>query len=189
MKTLKPNASKLFVAALTMAAALLQNCKKQAINTPTTAVPEHGMYALINDTAWTAESVTASLEYDAASTSRIFTCQGTMGNKVIQLTAYQSNVAAGNDFPLGAANNSLDNFAYFILPVHRNLTEQNVTLGNTPGAGMVITSIDTGKRLISGTFAFPMADSAYDAFGGLTAVQQNLVKKGVFKEVHYVYTP
>lgn len=189
MKILKPSASKLFVAALIMAAALLQNCKKQAANPPAATVPEHGMYALINDTAWTAESITASLGYDATSTSRVFLCQGTMGNKMIQLTAYQSNVLASNDFPLGTANNSLNNFAYFILPVHRNLTEQNVTPGTTPGVSMVITSIDTGKRLISGTFAFPMADSAYDAFGGLTAVQQNLVKKGVFKEVHYVYTP
>ena len=101
----------------------------------------------------------------------------------------QNNVAAGNDFPVGAANGNLASFGYYILPVHRNLTEQNPTRGTTAGTSLVITAIDPAKRLISGTFTFPQADSAYDAFGNVTAVQKNQIANGVFKQVNYVYTP
>jgi hypothetical protein len=188
MKISKRCPKNLLFAALLFTTALLQNCKKDAANKPVLDVPKQGMYALINDTAWTAVTVTASLQYDAVSAGKIFTCEGTMGNKIIQLMAFQNNVAAGNSFPLGPATDNLNNFGYFILPVHRNLTEQNVTLVTTPGAGMVITDIDTGKQLISGTFKFPQADSAYDAVGNLTVVQNNLITNGVFKQVHYVYT-
>jgi hypothetical protein len=178
----------LLVAALLFVIALLQNCKKEGANTPA-ALPKQGMYALINDTAWTAVTVTASLEYGGFSAGKIFTCTGTMDNKIIQLIAVQNNVAAGNDFPVGDANNSSDSFGYFILPVHRNLTEQNVTPGTAAGTSLVITAIDTAKRLISGTFKFPQADSAYDAYGNVTAVQKNQIANGFFKQVHYVYTP
>jgi hypothetical protein len=188
MKILKQNSKNLLKVALLFVAALLQNCKKEAANTPA-ALPKQGMYALINDTAWTALTVTASLEYNGLSTGKTFTCQGTRGNQMIQLIAVQNNVAAGNDFPVGPANGNSDSFGYFILPVHRNLTEQNTTPGNTAGTSLVITAIDTTKRLISGTFTFPQADSAYDANGNVIAVQKNQITDGFFKQVHYVYTP
>jgi hypothetical protein len=190
MKVLNQNSKKLFRAALLLLlpVVLLQNCKKEAGHVPA-APPKQGMYALINDTAWTAVTVTASLEYTGFNTGKIFTCRGTMGNKIIQLIAVQNNVAAGNDFPLGAANANSDSFGYFILPIHRNLTEQNVTLGTSAGTSLVITAIDTAKRLISGTFKFPQADTAYDAIGNVTVVQNNLITNGFFKQVHYVYTP
>ena len=176
------------MAVLLLVAALFQNCKKEAAKTPA-APPKQGMYALINDTAWTAVTVAASLEYDGASTSKTFTCQGTMGGQIVQLIARQNNIGPGNNFPVGPANGNSAIFGYYIMPVHRNLTEQNPTLGTTAGTSLVITSIDTANRLISGTFKFPQADSAYDAFGNVTAVTKNLIANGVFKQVHYVYTP
>ncbi|HWD87411.1 MAG TPA: DUF6252 family protein [Mucilaginibacter sp.] len=188
MKISKRYSKNLLFAALLFIIALLQNCKKETANKPIADEPKQGMYALVNDTAWTAVTVTASLEYNAVSAGKIFTCEGTMGNKIIQLMAFQNNVGAGNSFPLGPATDDLNNFGYFILPVHRNLTEQNVTLVTTPGSSMVITDIDTAKQLISGTFKFPQADSAYDAIGNVIAVQNNLITNGVFKQVHYVYT-
>ena len=183
MKTLKH----LLKAALLFAVTLLQNCKKEAVNTPTT-LPKQGMYALINDTAWTAVTVTALLEYDAR-TGKIFTLRGTMGDKIIQLTAIQNNAAAGNNFPVGPANKNFDSFGYYIMPIHRALTEQNPTAGTVAGTSLVITAIDTANRLISGTFTFPQADTAYDAVGNATAVQNHLITNGFFKQVHYVYTP
>ncbi|HTK20532.1 MAG TPA: DUF6252 family protein [Mucilaginibacter sp.] len=175
------------LAALMFVAVLLQNCKKEATNT-SAAIPAKGMYALINDTAWTAVSVTATLEYDAVS-GKIFTCRGTMGNKIIQLTAIQNNVGAGNSFPVGPANANFDSFGYYIMPIHRDLTEQNPTAGTVAGTSLVITAIDTTNRLISGTFTFPQADTAYDAVGNVTGVQNNLITNGFFKQVHYVYAP
>jgi hypothetical protein len=188
MKILKQNSKNLLKVALLFVVALLQNCKKEAANTPA-ALPKQGMYALINDTAWTAQTVTASLGFNGFNTGKIFTCRGTMGNQMIQLTAIQNNVAAGSDFPVGPANVNLDSFGYFILPVHRDLIEQNPTLGTTAGTSLVITAIDSVKRLISGTFTFPQADSVYDANGNVIAVQINQIANGVFKQVHYVYTP
>ena len=176
------------MAALLFVVAVLQNCKKDTAHAPV-APPNQGMYALINDTAWTAVTVTASLEYNGLNAGKTFTCQGTGGNQIIQLIATQNNVAAGNDFPVGPANSNSAIFGYFIQPVHRNLTEQNPTLGTTAGTSLVITDIDTANRLISGTFKFPQADSAYDAFGNVTAVTKNQIKNGVFKQIHYVYTP
>lgn len=177
----------LLAAALLFAVALLQNCKKEAANRPA-APPATGMYALINDTAWTAVIVTASLEYDAG-TGKIFTLRGTMGDKIIQLTAIQNNAAAGNNFPVGPANANFDSFGYYIMPIHRALTEQNPTKGTVAGTSLVITDIDTANRLISGTFRFPQADTAYDAVGNTTVVQNNLITNGFFKQVRYVYTP
>jgi hypothetical protein len=188
MKILKLNSKSLLVAALLLFAALLQNCKKEAAHTPA-APPKQGMYALINDTAWTAVTIEASLEYDGFSTGKTFTCRGTGGKQIIQLIAIQNNVAAGNDFPVGPANGNLATFGYYIQPIHRNLTEQNPTPGTTAGTSLVISAIDTGKRLISGTFTFPQADTAYDAFGNVTAVTKNQIDKGFFKQVPYVYKP
>ncbi|MBS1527218.1 MAG: hypothetical protein JST19_16315 [Bacteroidetes bacterium] len=188
MKLVKKISKSLFPAALLLIAALLQNCKKEAVH-KSAAPPNEGMYALVNDTAWTAVTVTASLEYNQISTGKTFTCQGTMGNKIIQLMATQNNVPAGNSFPVGPADPSSDSFGYLIMPIHRNLTEQNNTPGTTPGTSLVITSIDTAKRLISGTFSFPQADTAYDAFDNVTAVTTNQVTNGFFKKIHYVYTP
>lgn len=187
VKTLKRNSKNLLGAFLLLVAGLLQNCKKEAANSAA-APPKEGMYALINDTAWTAVTVSASLEYNV-STGKTFTCTGTMGNRVIQLTAVQNNVAAGNMFPVGPANGNLSTFAYFVLPVHRNLVEQSITMGTTPGASLVITAIDPATQLISGTFAFPQADSVYDAFDNVIAVQNNRITNGFFKQVHYVYKP
>jgi hypothetical protein len=189
MKILKQNSKVLLTAALLLVVWLLQSCKKEAAHNTPAAQPKQGMYALINDTAWRALTVTASLEYNGFSAGKTFNCQGTMGNQVIQLVAIQSNVAAGNDFPLGPANASSDSFGYFILPIHRSLTEQNTTSGTSPGTSLVITAIDTAKQLISGTFTFPQADTAYDAYGNVIAVQRNLITNGFFKQVHYVYTP
>jgi len=187
MKIVKPISKNLRVAALLLVAALLQNCKKEAAHTPTTQ-PNHGMYALVNDTAWTALTVTATLDYSRLTTGKTFTCQGTMGNKIIQLVAVQNNASPGSNFPIGTVNGNLVNFGYFILPVHRNLTEQNTTAGTVAGTSLVITGIDTANKLISGTFNFPQADTAYDAFGNVTAVTQNQISNGFFKQVHYVYT-
>jgi hypothetical protein len=188
MKILKQNSKNLLKAALLFVVALLQNCKKEAANT-LAVPPKQGMYALINDTAWTAVTVAASLEYDGFSTSKIFTCRGTMGNQFIQLIAIQNNVVAGNDFPVGAVDGNLASFAYYILPVHRDLIEQTTTPGTTAGTSLVITAIDTAKRLISGTFTFPSRDSVYDAIGNVISVQNNQIANGAFKQVHYVYTP
>lgn len=185
---LKQYSKDLLKAALLLAVTLLQSCKKEAAHIHA-APPKQGMYALINDTAWTAQIVTASLEYNGFSAGKMFTCQGTMGNQIIQLIAIQKNVAAGNDFPLGPADVNSDSFGYFILPIHRSLTEQNITPGTSPGTSLVITAIDTAKRLISGTFTFPQADTAYDAIGNVTAIQKNQITNGFFKQVHYVYTP
>lgn len=188
MKTLKQNSKKLLAAALLCMVAMLQHCKKEAAHAPV-APPTQGMYALINDTAWTAQTVTASLEYTGFSTGKILMLNGTMGDKVIQLTATQYHVGAGSGFPLGPANASFDSFGYYILPVHRNLTEQNPTAGTVDGTSLVITAIDTANQLVSGTFKFPQADTAYDAVGNVIAVQRNQITNGVFKQVHYVYTP
>jgi hypothetical protein len=187
MKILKRRSKNLLKAALLLVAALLQNCKKEATHTPV-GPPGQGMYALVNDTAWTALTVTATLDYSGHNTDKTFTCQGTMGNKIIQLVAVQSNASAGSNFPVGPVNGNLVNFGYFILPVHRNLTEQNTTAGTTAGTSLVITGIDTANKLISGTFKFPQADTAYDAFGNVTAVTQNQITNGFFKQVHYTYT-
>ena len=186
MKILKLNSKILFTVALLLVIALLQNCKKEVTNTHT-APPAQGMYALINDTAWTAVTVAASLEYNKAGTTKTFTCRGTAGSQIIQLITVQNNVGAGNSFPVGTANGSLTSFNYYIQPIHRELTEQPATPGNTAGTSLVITAIDTANRLISGTFSFPSADSAYDANYNLTKVQKNQIANGFFKQVHYVY--
>jgi hypothetical protein len=190
MKILKQNSKNLLKAALFFVVALSQNCKKEtaAANAPA-ALPTQGMYALINDTAWTALTVSASLAYNTFSTSKIFTCTGIAGSQMIQLIAAQNDVAAGSDFPVGPANGNLNSFSYFVLPIHRSLTEQITTPGTTAGASLVITAIDSAKRLISGTFTFPSRDSIYDANGNVISVQKNQITNGFFKQVHYVYTP
>lgn len=189
MKISKLNSKILPGAVLLFAMALLPNCKKDVAHPTAAAPPTQGMYAVINDTAWTAVTVAATLQYTGFSTGKIFTCRGTMGNKMIQIIASQSNVEAGSDFPLGPANGNLASFGYYILPVHLNLTEQNPTPGTDAGTSLVITNIDTAKRLISGTFTFPARDSIYDAFGNVILVVKSQINNGFFKKVPYVYTP
>lgn len=189
MKILKPDSKILIGAALLFAAALLQNCKKDGVKTAAATPPAQGMYALINDTAWTAATVAATLQYTSFGTGKVFTCRGTMGNKMIQIIASQNDASAGSSFPLGPANGSLTSFGYYTLPVHLSLTEQNPTPGTEAGTSLVITAVDTSKRLISGTFTFQARDSIYDAFGNVILVVKNQINNGFFKQVPYVYTP
>jgi len=189
MKISKRISKNLLNAALLFAVALLQNCKKDGVKTAAAAPPAQGMYAVVNDTAWTAVTVAASLEHTGFGTGKIFTCRGTMGNKMIQIIASQNDASPGSDFPLGPANGNLTSFGYYILPVHLSLTEQNPTPSTDAGTSLVITAIDTTKRLISGTFTFPARDSIYDAFGNVILVVKNQINNGIFKQVPYRYTP
>jgi hypothetical protein len=190
MKILGQNLKNFRHAALLLAVALLQNCKKEAVNTP--AAPQKpGMYALVNDTAFTAVTVTASLMYDEFEAAKNFTLTGTMGNKTIQLSAIQPNVAESADFQLGPASINFNTFSYYAQPAPGNtFTQQSVPSGRAiPGASIMITAIDTAKRLISGTFTFPSQDNVYDANGKLILTQNNQITKGVFNQVPYIYTP
>jgi hypothetical protein len=181
------------IATLISAVLLLQNCKKDvAIGTTTSTEP---MIAIINDTTWIAskDSVNAAIVYDAATQTKVLTCQGTSNNKQINLYVTQHSATNTTGFPLTtfSINSSTDNEMSYWVP-QRN--SQGVVVlaplgSTTPGGGtLTVTTIDSVKKIISATFSFSTILNHYDGNGNITSITSTNIQAGGFNNVPYTLT-
>jgi hypothetical protein len=182
------------IATLISAVLLLQNCKKDvAIGTTTSTEP---MIAIINtDTTWivSKDSINASIVYNAATQTKVLTCQGTSNNKQINLLVTQHGATNTTGFPLTtfSINSTTDNQMSYWVP-QRN--PQGVVvlapLGSTsPGGGtLTVTVIDSVKKIISGTFSFSTILNNYDSSGNITFFTSSQIQAGGFNNVPYTLT-
>ncbi|TWI97660.1 hypothetical protein JN11_03483 [Mucilaginibacter frigoritolerans] len=180
------------IATLISAVLLLQNCKKDvAIGTTTSTEP---MIAIINDTTWIAkDTVSASIVYNAATQTKVLTCQGTSNNKQINLLVTQHSALNTTGFPLTTfnINATTDNEMSYWVP-QRN--SQGVVvlapLGSTsPGGGtLTVTTIDSVKKIISGTFSFSTILNHYDSNGNITSITSSQIQAGGFNNIPYTLT-
>ena len=185
------------IAALLIAGLLLQECKKDTYTEY--AQSTSLMIAVINDSTWTTDTVTATVTYTAATKSKVFACAGMGNNKKVIFSALQnysvSNAGNTSGFPLTTYNLNNDT------PATSNAamsyyTYQKSTGGGyvytqqgtvAPGSGTItITAIDSVNKLITGTFSFTSSSVTIDS-GKITSTTINQVQAGGFNNLPYKF--
>jgi hypothetical protein len=171
---------------------LLQNCKKDTQTAVATST--RPLIATINDTTWdpTPTSISSTITYNSATGSKTFAFSGsdTTRKVVVSVTQTPSSNTAG--FPLSTyvANLTSNAFSYQYL-----LKDSSGDLVFTPlgtvGAGsgsLTVTSIDSVKKTITGTFYFTSKKINYDTDGvTIKSVTVYNVSSGGFNALPYTF--
>src|ERR1700753_127104 len=96
-----------------LAVLILQSCKKDTIIAYATS--SNTLFAVINDTTWSASDISASLTYNAAAKTKVFTCTGIGSSKKVAFTITATGQSNTASFPLQTflSDGAGTNFAYY----------------------------------------------------------------------------
>jgi hypothetical protein len=184
------------IATLLLAVLLLQECKKDTYTA--TASSNFYLLAVINDTTWTTDTITASINYYSAISGKVFSFTGTSLNKQIKFSAYQHAAGPTTGFPLSTYNvndsTSTDNtriWASYLTGHTDTLHVYSFTQQGKVYAGsgtMTVTAIDSVKKLITGTFQFTSQKANYGSDGTITSTSVNQILEGGFNNMPYTFS-
>lgn len=175
-------------------AVLLQSCKKDSTDDTTTTTTESPiLQAYIGGSVWTPDTLSAGINYNAATNSKTFNCTGTVSQNRIVFSVKLASAANDNTFPAGTYNVDTEgtvSMAYY--------TQQLVTAGVynfilhgtvQPGSGTVtITSVDAANKTITGTYSFTSTKVNYDDQGNYESISVASITSGVFNAMPYTFT-
>jgi hypothetical protein len=174
------------IAILISAVLLLEKCKSDTITA--TAVSSNTMFATINDTTWSADTINASVTYTSATKTKVFTCTGTGKDKRVSISLTLNNSTNTPGFPQQIYNADaagLNTFAYYISSGNNVFVQQGTVI---PGSGIItIGSIDSVKRQMSGTFSLVSKNTIYDSHGNIISITINEVAAGAFNNMPYTF--
>jgi hypothetical protein len=171
---------------LLLAVLLLQNCKKDTYTAVATS--SNTLFAVINDTTWSAVDIQASLTYNSANKTKVFTCTGIATNQKVTFNVTATNTDNTASFPLEnfQDNGSTITFDYLRANSSGTYIEQG-TVGPLSGS-ISFTSVDSVAHKCSGTFAFTASHNNYDNNGNIISVTINEVSGGAFNSLPYTFT-
>ena len=174
------------ITALFSVVLLLQNCKKDTVTASTTSTEP--MIAYINDSTWIATDIKATLTYNSATKTKVFTCSGLANNKQINLYVTQNNANNSPGFPLATYTvNSTSDVALSYYYMQNGVLAPQGTVA--PGSGsVVVTAVDSVKKVITGTFTFESLKNNYDGNGNITSVTVAQISNGGFNNIPYTFT-
>src|SRR5471030_2094065 len=92
----------LLVATLISAVLLLQNCTKDTVTA--TATSTQILFADINDSTWTPDTLSAAITYNSAAKTKVLTMSGKQDNKQINMMITQNSNSNTAGFPLTTYN-------------------------------------------------------------------------------------
>ena len=178
------------IVTLLLAVLLLQKCKKDSYTADATS--SNTLFAVINDTTWSADTITAAVTYNSLTKSKTFTCTGLAKNKEVNLSV--KLVTSGNTpgFPLSTFNaDSLGNNLFSYYTYEKNSSGANVffqqgTVGIGSGT-ITFTAVDSVKKVMTGIFSLVSEHKTYDSSGNLLTVTINEVAAGAFNNLPYTY--
>jgi hypothetical protein len=178
------------IAILLVVVLFLQNCKKDVISAST--LSNTTLFASINDTTWTADTVNAAITYNSATKTKVFTCTGIAVNKEINILVTQNNAGNTAGFPLGTYNvDATSNVAFSYYTMQKNSSGNLVFAPQgtvNPGSGSItISAIDSVKKQITGTFSFISLKDNYDSMGNILSVNLATVSAGAFNSLPYTF--
>lgn len=178
-----------------LSTAIFQGCKKDSTDadTTTTTTETPILQAYVGGTVWTPDTLTTTLVYNAATSSKVLTCTGTKSQKRVVFSIKQSGAVNDNSFPVATYNvdgSSNVSMSYY--------TQQLTTAGlydfvlyGTAQAGsgtITITSVDTANKTITGTYSFTSSKINYDADGNYESITLAAITTGVFNAMPYTFT-
>lgn len=185
MNKLKP------IILLILSVIFLQNCKKDTVTATTDSTAP--LQAVVNDVTWLPDTLSASINYDATTKTKTFSCEGTFSQKRINVAIKLSNATNDAGFTLGTYTvDDTDNV------VMTYSTQQKDGGGNyvfvqtgtvDPGSGTVkITAVDATKKTITGTFSMIVRTRIYDQDGNVISTDINTVSDGIFNSLPYTFS-
>jgi hypothetical protein len=169
---------------------LLERCKKTEVTETVTST--NTLFATINDTSWSADTITAALNYSSATATKVFTCTGIADNKELNIQVTQTQATNTPGIPLISftSNASTINFSY----ATSEKNSAGVVTWYPQGAvtaesGFVtFTVIDSVKKVVSGTFNFVTTQIVYNPDGTIYTTTHNQVQAGAFNNLPYKFT-
>ena len=174
------------IASLISAVLLLQNCKKDTYTA--TATSSNTLFAVINDTTWSAVNIQAALTYNAATKTKVFTCTGTATNQEVTFNITATDGTNTASFPLRTFNDdgSTITFAYLRANSAGSYIQQGTV---APHSGTItFTAVDSVARKCSGTFSYISLHNNYDNSGNIVSATINDVANGAFNNLPYTFT-
>ena len=170
---------------------LLENCKKDTVYA--TATSTSILFASINDTLWHADTINAFIAYNAAAKTKTFTCTGIADNKEINMLVTLPGALNTAGFTLGTYVVGATSPVLMSYEVaEKNSAGVNVfTPTGTVSAGsgtIVVSAIDSVKKLITGTFFLTSLKNNYDASGNIISFHVDQVQEGAFNSMPYSFT-
>ena len=169
---------------------LIQSCKKDTV--VGTAYTTAAFQANINGSAWAPDTISTAITYNSATKTKVFTCTSTKEQKQIIWSITLKNADNSAGFTVGAY--TVDSAATVTIQYN---TQQKDSSGNyvflphgtvSSGAGtIVVTSVDSVKKQITGTFYFYSRSSAPDGSGGVSITIDNILG-GEFTSIPYTFT-
>jgi hypothetical protein len=177
------------IATLLLAVLLLQNCKKDVVTA--TAQSTELLSAIINDSTWTPDTISASLIYHSATKNKTLAISGNYKTNQLNLAITIPN-ANTTGFPLSAFSidaTSKVAFSYFKQQKNSSGVYVFTQQGNVdPGSGSIsITAIDSVKQLITGTFSFTSSVKTLDNNGNIVSIILNQINGGQFNNLPYTF--
>ncbi|HVS90988.1 MAG TPA: DUF6252 family protein [Mucilaginibacter sp.] len=182
------NKLRLFVFLLA-AGFLIQSCTKDTQSA--VAFSNQPFQANINGTSWVPDTVSTTITYNPADQSKTFYCSGQKNQKQVIFSVKLNNSTNTPGFATGTFNiDSVNVFAQY------NVQQLNGS-GNLvfvphgavkPGSGsIVITSVDSVKKQISGTFSFYSRSTQYDNQGNVISTTVDNITAGQFENLPYQF--
>jgi hypothetical protein len=181
------------IVTLLLAVLVLQKCTKDPYSA--TAQSSNLFFAIINDTTWNADTVKASITYNSASNTKVLSCSAVGSNKKLLMSVTQTvNVYNSAGFPINTAFNAdaagNNKFVYQTLQKNAQGDLVYMPLGTVaPGSGtLTVSSVDSVKKVISGTFSYTSVLNNYDNNGNVISVTVSNITAGAFNNMPYTFT-
>jgi len=175
------------IATLIIAVLLLQKCKTDTVTA--TATSSNTMFAVINDTTWSADTINASITYNAATNAKVCTFIGTARDKQVRVSVTVNNGTSTAGFPIGTYNADAagkNTFAYYTSSGNGVFVQQGTVI---PGSGTItIASVDSVKKQMTGTFSLVAKKTVYDNSGNIVSTTINEIAGGAFNNMPYTFT-
>jgi hypothetical protein len=170
---------------LLLAVLLLQKCKKDTYTAYATS--GNTMFAVINDTTWSADTIQAVITYNSATKSKVFTCTGIANNKEVNISLTLPTSSNTPGFPLSTFNADVAGnnvFSYYVKG-NNGFTELGTV---APGSGTIaFTTVDSVKKVLTGSFSLVSEKKNYDNNGNLISVTISEVAGGAFNSMPYTF--
>jgi hypothetical protein len=177
---------------LLIPAIYFQSCKKDVVTSASTT-SDKILAANINGVEWYPDTVTARISFNATTKVKTFSVFGSVDNKQVRFSLNVPNSTNTNSFPVATVFKVDDtgklNMSYYTLQKNdagQYVYVQTGTVENGSGTA-TITSIDTVKKVITGTYSFTAKKVNYDADGNYVSIEIAQILLGTFDNLPYAF--
>jgi hypothetical protein len=174
---------------LAFIAFIVQSCNKDTVTAyGYTTAP---IQANIDGDTWVPDTTSLAITYNSASGTKTLSFSGQKNTRQVIFSVSLPNTNT-TGFPLNTYNiNQVNILAQYNTQQQNGSGAYVFTPHGTvePGAGaIIVTAIDSVKKLITGTFSFYSRTTTYDNQGNVVSINVDNIEAGEFTTVPYTFT-